>query len=197
MKNTFSKLIALLLVISMLLLPGCGAKTPSTPETTVPATTAKPTDPPVTDPPGTTVPPTTALPRPTVDIEVKEAEFTYTMTEDDVTAFYTLLTESEDIFINGKDAAVVEEKSELLDEKYEFLDQQLSIVMVLYYSDLTDEATKQLYLDCTETVTQANNDYLMMARRVYLSDSPHKDILFADWTEEDFKFLMAYTEEVM
>jgi len=198
MKNTFCKLIALLLIVSMLLLPGCGQKTPSTPETTTPpTTTAAPTNPPVTDPPGTTVPPTTALPRPTVEIEVKEANFTYTMTEADVTAFYTLLTESEDIFINGKDAAVVEEKSELLDEKYAFLEEQLSVAMVLYYGNLTDEAASQLYLDCTDTVTQANNDYLMMARRVYLSDSPHKDILFADWTEEDFKFLMAYTEEVM
>lgn len=190
MKNTFCKLIALLLIVSMLLLPGCGQKTPSTPVTTTPPTTnAAPTD-----PPGTTAPDEN---RPSLNITVQEAVLTYTLQEEDVTAFYTLLTECEDIFVNGTDTAVVEEKSELLDEKYSFLEEQLSVAMVLYYSDLTNEAASQLYLDCTETVTQANNDYLEMARRVYLSDSPHKDMLFEGWTEEDFAYLMAYTQEVM
>lgn len=194
MKNTFCKLIALLLIVSMLLLPGCKPRIElsdgSVPTTVTPATITPAT----TQVPGTTAPDEKI---PSVEITVQDAVLTYTMTEADVTAFYTLLTECEDIFINGKDVAVIEEKSELLDEKYAFMKEQLSIAMVLYYGDMTNEAASQLYLDCTETVTQANNDYQEMARRVYLSDSPHKDILFEGWTEEDFAYLMAYTQEVM
>lgn len=190
LRASIAAILAIVLLISCCL-AGCSPKsdTPAAPTTTT------------TAPQGTTAPPTTTLPPetepPAVDIVVNGAELVYELTDADVTEFYDLLAQSEDLALNSTDAALVEEVSEKLDDKYSYMDEQLSIAMVLYYSDLTDEAASQLYLDCTETVTQANNDYLEMARRIYLSDSPHKDMLFEGWTEEDFAYLLAYTEEVM
>lgn len=192
--------IAAILVLVLLFscsLAGCSPKIESPVGSTPSATTPPPA---TTEPSTTTQPPETTdppEPQPSVDIVVEEAILTYEMTEADVAEFYTLLTECEDLSLNSTDVAAVETSVEKLDAKYAYLEEQFSIAMILYYCDLTDEAASQLYLDCTDTVTQANNDYLMMARRIYLSDSPHKDTLFEDWTDEDFAFLMAYTEEVM
>ena len=184
--NLASKLILFLLVIGFVLLSGCSGKVPSQSSTTEPSV-------PVT----TTQPPETTEAAPSLEIVVNEATLTYGLTEADITEFYALLSACEDLSLNGTDTAAVEESVEKLDDKYAYLEEQYTISMVLYYSNLNDEAASQLYLDTTDSVTQANNDYLLMARRVYLSESPHKDILFADWTEEDLAFLMAYTEEVM
>ncbi|MBE6982565.1 MAG: hypothetical protein E7437_09655 [Ruminococcaceae bacterium] len=130
-------------------------------------------------------------------IEIIPAELTFELTQEDVDAFYSLLEECEAVALAGTDVDGAVALSERLDEQYEYLDAQYSISMILYYSDLTDDDASQCYLDTTEIVTQANNDYLEMARRVYLSNSPAKDYLFEDWTEQELAQLLAYTDEVM
>ena len=130
-------------------------------------------------------------------LEIVPAELTFELTQEHVDEFYRLLEECENAALDGTDVELAVAVSEELDAQYEYLDAQYSISMILYYCDLTDESASQRYLDTTETVTQANNDYLEMARRVYLSDSPAKDRLFEDWTEQELAELMAYTEEVM
>lgn len=123
--------------------------------------------------------------------------FTYTLTEEDVSLFYSLLEESEALALESTDFEEVDALTDELDEQYNVLEDQCAIAQLLYYCDMTDEQASQLYLDCVDICADANNAYMEMVRRVYQSDAPTKDQLFADWTQEELDMLMAYTDEIM
>jgi len=132
-----------------------------------------------------------------VELNVKEAELVYELTDDDVAAYYELLAVTEELVIKGEDEDAVMEAVEDLDDSFSYLQSQLSVATVLHYCDLEDTDASDLYLSCTEIVTEANDEYIKMCRRVYESDSPAKDVFFEEWTELDMKLLMAYSDEVM
>ena len=130
-------------------------------------------------------------------IRVQEAELVYALTDADVEHFYELLERSEALAMEGADQATLDAVTDELSAQFTYLDAQYSIAMILYYCDLNDEAASQLYLDASEIRNTASDAYMAMCRRVYVSDSPSKDYLFADWTEADLAELMAYTSEIM
>ena len=132
-----------------------------------------------------------------VDLVISPAELTFEMTDADVTKFYGLLDQCKNAALGNQDPDSVMEISDALDDHYEYMDSQLSIATVLYYCDLSDEDASQRYLDCTEQVTQANNDYLEMAKELYRADFPAKERFFEEWTEQDLAMLTAYTPEIM
>ncbi len=143
---------------------------------------SQPTPPPVSD---------------TVELLINSAELTYEMTAADVDKFYELLEQCKNAALEGQSPDAVMEISDALDDHYGYMDSQLSIATVLYYCDLSNESASQLYLDCTEQLTQAYNDYMEMAKVLYDADFPAKESFFAEWTEQDLATLTAYTSEVM
>lgn len=165
--------------------------TPSTQGTTTQPTTQLPTQP-------TTVPTPTepSVPPTTEPEDPAKYELVYTLAQEHVDEFYRLLKECEDLSVVGEDIDAIEASMEALDEAYLFIEEQHSIAMIFHYSHMSDKALEQQYLDTVDIVTEANDAYLQMARRVYLSDTPAKDILFEGWTEEDFESLLAYDEEI-
>ena len=132
-----------------------------------------------------------------VELILNSAKLTYEMTDADVDRFYELLEQCKEAALSGKDGDTVMEISDALDEQYNYMDTQHSIANVLYYCDLNDEDASQLYLDCTDQVTQANNDYLEMAKELYDADFPAKERFFEEWTDLDLALLKNYTSEVM
>lgn len=131
------------------------------------------------------------------ELNIKETELVYELTDGDVDDYYALLKATEEIAIKGEDKDAVAEAVEALDDSFDYLQAQHSIAAVLHYCDLEDTEASDLYLSCTELLTEANDEYIKMCRRVYESDSPAKDVFFEEWTELDIKLLMAYTDEVM
>lgn len=158
-----------------------------------PAATTDPPTQPATDPTDPTD--TTEPTAPTSPDDVRE-ELEYTLTQDDVDAFYLLLEQCETLALAGEDMDAIEACSLELDEMYGYLNTQCTIAMILHYCDTSDQELSQQYLDCFDICMQANDAYIQMARRVYQSDSPAKDMLFADWTEQEIAMLMAYDEEI-
>ncbi len=132
-----------------------------------------------------------------VELILNSAKLTYEMTDADVDRFYELLDQCKEAALSGKDGDTVMEISDALDEQFNYMDTQLSIASVLHYCDLNDEDASQLYLDCTDQVTQANNDYLEMAKELYDEDFPAKERFFEEWTDLDLAMLKNYTSEVM
>lgn len=132
-----------------------------------------------------------------VELVLTSAKLTYEMTDADVEKFYELLEDCKEAALSGKDADTVMEISDALDEQYGYLDSQLSIASVLYYCDLNDEEASQLYLDCTDQVSEANNDYLEMAKELYDASFPAKERFFEEWSDLDLALLQNYTSEVM
>ena len=180
---------------------------PTTAPTTLPTTApTEPTEPPTqppTEPPTQppTEPPTQPPTEPTEPTQPTEPEpnpyeLVYELTQEDVDEYYRLLGECEALALVGEDLDAIDEATMALDESYEYLDAQCSIAMIQHYSHTADKALEQRYLDCVEICTQANDAYIQMTRRLYLSESPAKDHLFEGWTQQDFDDLMAYDEQI-
>lgn len=131
-----------------------------------------------------------------IALNVKEAELVFELTDDDVAAFYELLAVAEELAIEGKNEDAIKDAVEELDDSFVYLQSQHSVAAVLHYCDLEDTDASDLYLSCTETLAEANDEYIKMCRRVYESNSSAKDVFFEEWTELDIKLLMAYTDEV-
>ena len=132
-----------------------------------------------------------------VELVITPAELTYEMTDADVDRFYELLEECREAALGGQDGDTVRAIVDDLDAQYEYMDTQHSIANVLYYCDLNNEEASELYLDCTDLVTQANNDYLEMAKELYDAEFPAKERFFEDWSDLDLAMLQHYTSEVM
>lgn len=158
---------------------------PSTAPSTAPTQQTQPTDP--SDPTDPTDP---------TDPPVDPNALVYTLTEEDVTEFYRLLDECERLSIEGLDTEAIDASIVALDEAFEYIDIQCGIANLLYYSAMSNETLKQQYLDTVEILTNANDAYIQMARRVYQSDTPAKDMLFEGWTQQDIDHLLAYDERI-
>lgn len=212
MNKNIRRLLSLLLVISLLLgLTACvneqlqqsstNSVVPTQPTTssvgqmTAPSTAPEPTQTTAPTEPSTPTEPTQPSEPPVTPPEDPNA-LVYTLKEEEVTEFYTLLSECERLSIEGLDLDAIDASVIALDESFEYIDTQCGIANLLYYSAMSNETLKQQYLDTVEILTDANDAYIQMARRVYQSDTPAKDILFEGWTQEDIDHLLAYDERI-
>ena len=174
-------------------IPTQPASVPTEPATVPPEPIEPATEPP-TEPTEPTTPPTepTEPPEPMLDPALPLFE----LTQADVDEFYRLLEEAELLAMAGEDMDAIDAATQALDAQYEFISTQCSISMILHYSDESNDMLEAQYLSCYETYSQANKAYILMSRRVYESDSPAKEELFKDWTEQDLAQLLAYEEEI-
>lgn len=208
-KNRFlMKLLSLAMVLVLVIgMVACGNQDPTTApsQSTQPTTeSTAPTDPttestePTTQPTGNTTGTTgtTGPTIPTIPPMGHDCDLEYTLTQEDVDQFYTLLAECEALSLAGEDMDAIDASIEALDASFEFMNAQCSIAMILHYGHTKDEALEKQYLDCVDICTAASDAYMQMIRRIYLSDSPAKDSLFEGWTEKDFADLMAYDEQI-
>ncbi len=201
MRNLTLRGICLALVLALLLsMTACVQPAqPSTPPATSTPTTV-PTVPttvptvPTTVPTEPTTVPTEPPTEPTEPLDPKLPVFE--MTQEDVDEFYRLLQECETMAIAGEDLDAIDAISDTLDEQMEYLQAQNSIAYVLYFSDMENEKLVQQHQDCVDILTAVSDDYLKSVQRIYLSDTPAKDMLFEDWTDEDIRMLLAYEERI-
>ncbi len=186
------RLLALILALC-LLLSACqfqaeptDAPTDTTPVTEAPTDPTEPSEPPTEEP---------TEPEDTIPAEPPHPLLVFEMTQADVDEFYRLLQECEPLAIAGEDMELIDQKTDELDDHFEYMADQLQIAYVLYCIDQENTAISDRYLTTTDTLTTAQNDYLESVRRIYLSDTPAKDMLFEDWTEKDIEMLLAHSEE--
>ncbi len=129
-------------------------------------------------------------------LEQLPPKLTYELTQQKVDAFYALLAETEDICITAETLEPAEAKLEELDDSYLWLIDQYHIAYINYCIDQTDETQKQLYMDCVELTAQAETAYNDMCKRVYLSDTPIRNELFADWTQDEIDRMLKRNGEI-
>lgn len=206
-----NRLLCMVLALAMLVsLTACAGSQPTTTAPTTAGTvdsqpTTVPTEPttqptePTTEPTTTPTEPTTqpTEPEPTDPPALNGSDLEYALTQDDVSDFYQMLTDCEALSLVGEDLDAIEVAIDELDALYEYLNAQCSISMILHYRHSKNAELEQQYLDCVDICTEANDAYLQMVRRLYLSDTPAKDMLFEGWTEEDIASLMAYDEQIV
>ena len=132
-----------------------------------------------------------------IDLVIKEAKLSYTLTDGDIQEYYRLLEECEQTVLNSSDEDAIRQAIDNADDQYDLLMEQYTIAMVLYYCDLTDDEASELYLTCTDIGTEADDAYMAMSQRIHNSDAFGKDIFFSDWTGDEIKMMLSYTDEVM
>lgn len=182
MKKWIAMLLALCLSFS--LLAGCQPQVPETQPTTQETQTSTETT------------EATEATKPSEDLPSAEELLKYTLTQEELSKYYADLESCKTMALEGTDREGLEALSDSLDEQYDNIQKQQTIAFVNYSRDQTDEAATELHLDATDKLTKAYDAMMLMLREVNASDSPIKDVLFADWTEEDLKMLSAYTSEI-
>ena len=182
MKKWIAMLLALCLSFS--LLAGCQPQVPETQPTTQETQTSTETT------------EATEATKPSEDLPSAEELLKYTLTQEELSKYYADLESCKTMALEGTDREGLEALSDSLDEQYDNIQKQQTIAFVNYSRDQTDEEATQLHLDATDKLTKAYDAMMLMLREVNASDSPIKDVLFEDWTEEDLKMLSAYTSEI-
>ena len=120
----------------------------------------------------------------------------YNLNQALVDSFYHALEKSEKLSIAGEDMDQIQQAAERLDDLYMELIDQDQIAYILYCIDQKSEEASQRYLEIEEILNQADTDYNAMLKRVYLSDTPVRDELFADWTQEEIDIMLLHNDEV-
>ena len=182
MKKWIAMLLALCLSFS--LLAGCQPQVPETQPTTQETQTSTETT------------EATEATKPSEDLPSAEELLVYTLTQEELSKYYADLESCKTMALEGTDREGLEALSDSLDAQYEYIQKQQTIAFVRYSCDQTDEEATKLHLEATDKLTRAYDAMMLMLREVNASDSPIKDVLFADWTEEDLKMLSAYTSEI-
>ena len=182
MKKWIAMLLALCLSFS--LLAGCQPQVPETQPTTQETQTSTETT------------EATEATKPSEDLPSAEELLKYTLTQEELSKYYADLESCKTMALEGTDREGLEALSDSLDEQYDNIQKQQTIAFVNYSRDQTDEEATQLHLDATDKLTKAYDAMMLMLREVNASESPIKDVLFEDWTEEDLKMLSAYTSEI-
>ena len=167
------------------------------------APTEKPTEK-VTEEPTEKIPEETLEPVP-ADEQIKFSRDEYSLTKKDIVGMYTLTQEDYDNAITllneFVEAGLTLENYEEVDAKYLVFEDafyhiqtQNSIANVIYYCDTSDEEAKANHLFADEKIHDLQDEYVAACRKLY-EESPHRDELFADWTEEDIQEMLDYNPE--
>lgn len=128
--------------------------------------------------------------------EIDNPYLVYSLTDDMVEDFYTLLEETEDYAIAAEDLELTDQVSDELEEAYLALVDQYQIAYVLYCLDQKDEEVKAQYLECVDLISEVDAAYNDMCKRVWLSETPFREHLFEDWNADEIERMLAYNEEI-
>lgn len=134
------------------------------------------------------------------DEQIKFSRDEYSLTKKDIVGMYTLTQEDYDNAIALLNAFVEEGLTNdnydevdaaylVFEDAFYHIQTQSSIANVIYYCDTTDEEAKANHLFADEKIHDLQDEYIEACRKLY-EESPHKDELFADWTEEDIKQML-------
>ena len=142
---------------------------------------------------------------PETDAPLSEYRASISRTREEIESMITLKTEDFDEAKAKLDAfesiAIASTNYEEVDAVYmEFEDffyyvsTQVSLASIIYDLNRNNTDASSRYLDSYDLFGDLYNDYMAACRNIYL-ESPIRDELFADWTEEEISQLLNYTPE--
>lgn len=121
---------------------------------------------------------------------------TYHMDQSMVDRFQELLSQTQTLAIAGEDLEKTQEVSEKLEEAYMDLFDQYQTAYVMYCLDQSDKTAQERYLHCVEVVADAEAAYNASCKQIWLSETPLRDELFAEWSQEEINRMLSYNDEI-
>lgn len=120
----------------------------------------------------------------------------YTLTDEDKTAFDKALTTFAECVRNGDSFANIEGALVEFDNLYYHISTQSQIAYIIYNQNLKDTTARDNYLFASRMEADAMDAYMEVCREIDSSNYPYRDTFFAYWTEDDMAQMRSYTEQV-
>lgn len=133
--------------------------------------------------------------RGTISLSIEQVKELYTLTDEYFDAALAKLAEFEELAIIGEDSDAVDAVYEEFEDMFFHIETQVNVATLIYYYNTSIEETNEAYLNATEKYGDMYNAYVESCKKVY-EQSPIRDELFADWSEEDIAELFAYSPEI-
>ncbi len=124
----------------------------------------------------------------------QEVESMLTISDEDFTEAESLLVQFEEMALEGSDIDAINEIYDAFDAAYEYIATQISVASIIYYLDMSDEAAYDRYYGYYDKYGDMYNSYMAHCKTVY-EQSPVRDELFADWTEDEIRQLLNFSPE--
>lgn len=118
----------------------------------------------------------------------------YTLTEADYESAIALLNEFLNAGLYGSSFEAADAKYQPFEDAFYHIQTQSSIATIIYYCDTADETAASNHEYADQTIRHLQNEYVTVCKQLYY-ESPYKDELFADWTEEDIQEMLDYSPE--
>ena len=126
----------------------------------------------------------------------KEILELYTLTEEEIDATLALLDTMVEVSKTAETADEIDVYYEQFEDEFYHVAQQMTIASVVYYCNMSDEASAERHLNTQEMFYDLQDKYMQSLRIIYL-ESPHSAELFADWSEEEIQELLEYDPIIM
>ena len=130
-----------------------------------------------------------------ISLSIDQVKELYTLTDEYFESALAKLAEFEELAIVGEDSEAVDAVYQEFEDMFFHIETQVNVATLIYYYNTTIEETNAAYLNATEKYGDMYNAYVESCKKVY-ENSPIRDELFADWTEEEIAELFAYSPEI-
>ncbi len=134
--------------------------------------------------------------RETISRSREEMEAMLTITDDIFKTAEDQLKAFEDLALKSEDYDAVDALYQEFEDSYYFISTQVSISNIIYYMDMDVTEASDRYQNLFDKYGDVYNLYAESCKNVY-NNSPIRDELFADWTEEEIKEMLAYDPETL
>ncbi len=124
----------------------------------------------------------------------EEVESMLTITDEAYTEAASQLAAFEKIAIESSDVDAIDEVYLVFEGTYDYISTQVSIASIIYYINMSDEAAYERYNTLYDKYGDMHNAYIESCKKIY-NNSPVRDELFADWTEEEINQMLNYSSE--
>ena len=124
----------------------------------------------------------------------EEIEEMLSITDEAFTEAESLLVEFEEMALEQTDVDAINAVYEQVEDKFNYISTQVSVASIIYYIDMSDEDAYDRYYGYYNKYGDLYNSYMAHCKKVY-EESPVRDELFADWTEEEIKMLLNFSPE--
>ena len=125
----------------------------------------------------------------------EEIESMITLKDGEFEEAHAKLKEFESIGLVSDDYDAVDAVYLEFEDMFYYLDTQISLANIVYDLNHSDKEASSRYLDNYELFGDLYNEYMFTCRTLYL-ESPISEELFADWSEDEIKYLLNYTAEI-
>lgn len=137
------------------------------------------------------------LPQEGQDGSFKVLAYTYSLTQEDVDAFLSLLDACEQTVRSSEDREEVLGIIQQTEDAFYALQTQEQLAYIAYCVNGANELYQDAYSFSSEASQDAYLKYMEMCQRIYASEqSPGRTVFFEDWTESDLAMMLAYSGEV-